>query len=268
MCWAFDDTGKCLWQGLSGTVTNAMIQGWVGGGSSNNPPLADAGSDQNVLDGVTVNLNASGSSDPDSDPLTYAWTQIGGATVSLSGASTVNASFVAPMVGSVATYTFRIAVDDGNGGSDTDTVTITVTPSNYAPVAVAGPDAAAAFGVLVTLNGTGSSDPDADPITYSWSQVSGSTVGLTGATTATPSFTAPGADDTLIFELTVSDGNFFDTDTITIYVNAAGEMPGQSGSDDSGGSGCTASTTGIHTMLLALLAGVFGLTILRPRQTV
>ncbi|RKG54971.1 histidine kinase [Corallococcus sp. AB011P] len=96
---------------------------------------------------------------------------------------------------------------------------------NVPPVANAGPSrvgtAAVAEGVLVggvlnratiTLNGTGSFDPDAaagDALTYSWTQTGGATpVTLNGADTATPSFVADvDYTDTLTFQLVVTDAS-------------------------------------------------------------
>ena len=111
-------------------------------------------------------------------------------------------------------------------GTDTatDTVTITVTPANRAPTANAGTDQTVSSGASVTLDGSGSSDPDTgDTLTYSWSQTSGTTVSLTGTTTASPTFTAPTvtASTSLVFTLTVSDGTASATDTVTITVNPA-----------------------------------------------
>ncbi len=134
--------------------------------------------------------------------------------------------------GTTAEDEFAIAAADGTAG----TVTITVTGANDAPTANAGTDATVAEGASVTLDGTGSSDPDADTtLTYSWARKSGETdnaVTLTNANTASASFTAPddiASDATLTFVLTVSDGTASDTDEVIITVtgvNAAATFGG------------------------------------------
>jgi YVTN family beta-propeller protein len=179
------------------------------GDACNTVPVSNAGSDQTVTAGNLVTLNGTGSSDPDSgpSPLTYSWTQTGGPTVTLTGADTAQPSFTP---GEAGTYVFSLAVNDGLANSSADSVTVTVnaaTESNTAPTAQAGLDQAVTAGTLVTLNGTGSSDPDSgpSPLTYSWTQTGGPTVTLTGAGTAQPSFTA-GTAGTYTFNLTVNDG--------------------------------------------------------------
>jgi hypothetical protein len=59
------------------------------------------------------------------------------------------------------------------------------------PQADAGADQSVDEGALVTLDGSASFDPFDDPLTHAWTQVAGTTVMLTGAATASPSFTAP-----------------------------------------------------------------------------
>ena len=76
---------------------------------------------------------------------------------------------------STATTSFVYRADDGQGGTAQATVTITVNPVNDPPIANAGPNQTVADtdgngSQAVTLNGTGSSDPDGDALTYSWSR--------------------------------------------------------------------------------------------------
>ncbi|MEZ5694856.1 MAG: autotransporter domain-containing protein [Sphingomonadaceae bacterium] len=98
---------------------------------------------------------------------------------------------------------------------------------NQAPLADAGADIANAVpGSLVTLDGSASSDPDNDAITYSWVQISGPAVTLDDATSPTPSFTAPGGAGStpIIFQLTVNDGtvsSVVDIVTISFLDNIA-----------------------------------------------
>jgi len=94
---------------------------------------------------------------------------------------------------------------------------------NQPPVANAGPDQNVAVNTLVTLNGSGSSDPDngPNPLSFSWAQVSGTSVTLSGATTANPTFT-PTVAGTYVFRLTVSDGAATATDDVSVNVSGGG----------------------------------------------
>jgi 5-hydroxyisourate hydrolase-like protein (transthyretin family) len=98
----------------------------VSQGPANQPPVANAGLDQVVPMSALVTLNGSGSSDPDSgpSPLSYAWSQVSGPAVTLSGATTVFASFTPPSAG---TYIFQLRVSDGDA-QGTDQVTVTAAP--------------------------------------------------------------------------------------------------------------------------------------------
>ena len=78
---------------------------------------------------------------------------------------------------------------------------------NQPPNANAGPDQNVTVNTLVTLNGSGSNDPDGgpSPLTFSWAQLSGPAVTLNNPNTASPTFT-PTTTGTRVFRLTVSDG--------------------------------------------------------------
>ena len=99
---------------------------------------------------------------------------------------------------------------------------------NQPPTADTGSDQTVDEGQQVTLNATESSDPDGDALSYTWTQTAGPSVDLSGATSAQPTFTAPGvdADETLTFEVNVSDGEATDTDTVDVAIEAADEPDG------------------------------------------
>ena len=84
-----------------------------------------------------------------------------------------------------------------------------VAVSNDAPVANAGPDLGSlSSGTVITLNGSASTDPNGDPLTYSWtflSKPAGSAAVLTNPTSVTPSFTVDRAGDYVV-QLIVNDG--------------------------------------------------------------
>ena len=118
-------------------------------------------------------------------------------------------------------YQVTVQVSDGDQSASAD-LTVTLTNVNEAPTADAGGNQSTVRpGATVTLDGSGSSDPDAgDTLSYAWTQTGGDTVALTGATTATATFAAPSdADDsvTLIFSLRVTDaGSLYDEDTVSV----------------------------------------------------
>lgn len=213
---------------------------WLRVTYSNLPPNADAGPAQSVLEGRLVQLTGAGSSDPEAAPLTYAWAQTGGPPVGLSGASSASPSFTAPTLATntPATLTFELAVADPEGHRSTDEVSVTVQNVNERPVANAGADQAVAAGATVTLDGSGSHDPDSDPLAYEWTQVSGPAAPLNSPTAVRPAFTAPAASATLVFRLVAVDDRGASSDPNDVTITVQGPTPTSSPSTTP-----TASTT-------------------------
>ena len=105
------------------TATDKMAVTIVG--KLNQPPNAQAGSDQTVDVGDKVTLRGS-ASDPDGTVETYRWEQIAGPSVSLSNENQASASFVAPEVEGGVTLTFRLRVTDDNNATATDKVMVKI----------------------------------------------------------------------------------------------------------------------------------------------
>jgi MYXO-CTERM domain-containing protein len=88
-------------------------------------PAASAGPDLTVASGAAVTLDASASSDPNGDALTFVWKQTGGTAVVLSDDTTANAKFTAPELAENEVLSFEVTVSDGEG-SATDSVDVLV----------------------------------------------------------------------------------------------------------------------------------------------
>ncbi len=187
------------------------------GAPTNQAPVANAGSDQTVTDNngngtESVTLNGSGSSDPDGNIVSYVWRE---------GATTVGSGATATVPLAVGTHTLTLTVTDDDNESDTDDVVVNVQPPpNQPPVANAGPnqtvtDTNGNSTESVTLNGSGSSDPDGNIVSYVWRE---------GATTvgsgATPTVVLAVGAHTLILTVTDDDGAT-GTDNVVITVQSA-----------------------------------------------
>ena len=216
----------------------------------NQPPIADAGFDQNVPLKSTVQLDASGSSDPDGDPLTFEWSFVSvpaGSTATLSSFTAAGPTFVVDTPGS---YTVQLIVNDGKLDSQPDAVTIST--QNLPPVADAGVDQNVTEGQIAALNGTYSDDPDGSISSYQWVQTAGPAVSLSDASAVQPQFLAPDVGPegaTLTFDLTVTDSqDATNTDSCSIVVLWQNQPPtADAGPDQTVESGRTVTLNGVNS---------------------
>lgn len=193
-----------------------------------------------VQTGSTAALNIA-ASDPDGDPLTYTWLVLNG-TISGSGASV---TYNTPSVLVDSSYNLTVFADDGHGHNTQDssqTITVTVS-ADQAPIAMmttTGGNGDGLNGVAphyVAFDGTGSSDPDGDPITYAWDF---NADGIADSTAATGEYIYAGAG---IYgaSLKVSDGTLTGSDSRSVAVTDPGawHVTTLAGSSDDSGAFCS-----------------------------
>jgi hypothetical protein len=178
------------------------------------PEAQIAPANQVVNENSLVQLNGN----PSKDETSYAWAQTAGPSVTLSSTTDAMITFTAPAVapaGATLKFTLRVTGCSPaitSAPVETTITVLNVVNPNQPPVAASTVSPASIFtGSTVTLNGSGSSDPDGNSLTYSWVQIDGTAVVLSNANTAMATFTAPSAPyptgATLKFRLTVSDGS-------------------------------------------------------------
>jgi len=194
--------------------------------TTNSRPVAEAGGDQTVAVGSLVTLDGSASHDADGDALTLRWTLVSlppGSHAVLTDPASMGPAFTADLAGH---YVVSLVVNDGVLDSAADTVAIDTL--NSRPHADAGPDGTAVAGATVSLDGSASSDPDGDALTFRWSFTSrpeGSAAELSDPAAAQPTFAAllPG---TYVAQLIVNDGTMdSEADTTVVIVTSSNQRP-------------------------------------------
>ncbi len=257
--WDFDDDGvidstvqnPTYIYDTAGTYTVSLTVTDVDGSSDtltkenyirvNEPPVANAGPDQNVFTGEIVTLDGSGSYDPEGETITFLWTVIGippGSSItdaSLSDVTGAKPIFTPDVDG---TYVLELTVSDGEL-QDSDTVSIFATTANVAPNADAGPDQNVLTGSLVSLDGSASNDTDngPQPLSFLWSfdelpQASGLTDNdITNKEQVNAGFT-PEVDGTYVVRVVVSDGELTSEDTMQIMAITENVPPNANAGDD------------------------------------
>jgi Putative Ig domain/Bacterial Ig domain len=200
----------------------------------NLPPLAIASATGTVPEGETALLDGSTSWDPEGDSLTFSWVQLDGPNVgTLTPVTPDNKqmSFVAPDVGAGGGVAhFKLTVSDGHNPPSTATVEVNITYVNQPPTANAGNEQTVNEGDTVNLSGSGS-DPDSNPLTFTWSYVSGLAIILNvdPSDSSKATFLAPQvfcAGDIVVMRLKVDDGfGGIATQDVSINVANANHAP-------------------------------------------
>ena len=188
----------------------------------NAPPTANAGPDKNANGGTAVSLPGSGS-DLDGTISSYAWSQVNGSAVTLSGATTATASFTAPAVTRTTTLTFQLTVTDNGGAKGSDQVVVTVVPTGKPDLSLSaiGSPLAAAAGTNIAIantvinNGTADAEGNFDvglylipqPVVHSSNFESGTLEGWTTLKTGAISVISDASDGKVLRKSTNGDPN-------------------------------------------------------------
>jgi uncharacterized repeat protein (TIGR01451 family) len=164
---------------------------------TNRPPALDPIGDQTVAEGAILTFTVS-ASDPDGTTPTLGAEHLpAGATFT----PTTGLFAWTPGFDAAGVYTATFFATDGVLTA-TETVSLTITDTNRPPVAVAGPDREVAPGSTLTLDGSGSYDPDGAPLTYLWTRTGDPS--FTSPLSVT-TYTLPAGSGVFTFTLTVSD---------------------------------------------------------------
>jgi len=187
----------------SATTTATIAQG-------NQAPNADAGGPYEGMPGVEVAFDGSASNDPDGNIVSYSWDFGDGNTGT--GPTPVHTYLTE------GNFNVTLTVTDNNDATDSASTTATIAsePVNLPPVANAnGPDTGT-VGVVVSFDGSASSDPDGSITAYNWDFGDGGT-----GTGPTPGHTYA-SEGPFEVTLTVTDNNGeTGTDTTSVTIGPA-----------------------------------------------
>jgi preprotein translocase subunit SecF len=211
-----------------GKASSELVAISILASATNLAPVAKPGANQSVAVGSKVSVDASASSDPNGDSITYRWSLLFkpvGSTATLSSTSTVSATLTADLAG---TYLLGLTVNDGKVDSPVVVLTVTAAKLNAVPVASAGTNQNVTVSTLATLDGTASTDADLDGLSYTWtliSKPSSSSAALSSSTSPKPTFT-PDVAGTYVASLVVSDGkDRSPTAVVTVIASVANSAP-------------------------------------------
>ena len=124
-CWLLAGFSLTALSGCGGEASVAVCIGSATFCSQAVNPVAQAGPDQTVASGSLVTLDGSGST---GNGNSYSWVQTGGPAVALSNANSAVARFMAPLVASAVTLSFRLTVVDNKQRAATDSTSVIVQP--------------------------------------------------------------------------------------------------------------------------------------------
>ncbi len=197
-------------------------------GLSNTPPIAQVFETKIISQqqGSPVTLSGFLSYDPDGDGISASWkfkSKPAGSKATLSTESVYNNLDIDLIPDIYGTYEIILTITDERGASSQANITVELQRMNYSPYAVITAPSNVAVSTKVLLDASHSSDSNNDPLSYEWSITSkpaGSTTTLLNSNNVQSTFT-PDMAGTYEISLTVDDGYYYGTRTVTQTINAA-----------------------------------------------
>ncbi|MCF2855845.1 glycosyl hydrolase family 18 protein [Pseudoalteromonas sp. SMS1] len=187
----------------NGDILNAMYDGLTGGVPTNRAPIVSVDSSLTLESGKAGALTVT-ASDPEGAAVTYAWTSQG---LTLTNANTATVGITAPNVTVDTTFSLKIAVTDDKNATTEKTVSVLVKAEVPAGAPVVQPIANVSVEENKSVNvSVVATDPNNDPLTYTWNVPTGLTASGSGAN-VTLSAGEVAQDTTYTVTVDVSDGS-------------------------------------------------------------
>lgn len=192
--------------------------------TTNSQPVADAGNNQTANVGDTVQLDGSGSSDADNDPLTFAWSFTSRPATSIANLVNPTSAFPSFVADVDGMYVVQLIVNDGSIDSDPDTTTVTIQIVANEPPVAADDAATTDEDTPVLIDVLANDSDDIGPIDIDgFQQAANGIVSLVaGQLNYAPNLNFNGVDS---FTYTITDGIDTDSATVVVTVNAINDDP-------------------------------------------
>ncbi|MCG7546831.1 serine protease [Pseudoalteromonas sp. Of7M-16] len=184
-----------------GAATSAQVTVYI---TANKAPVIMFAQDEiNVRSEVEFTLDASPSTDPEGDAITYSWVKLSAQNEVVGDKASV--AMKADKALQDLTIIYQLTATDSFGASTTDLLKVNISKNNAPVATVTSETQSVSVGDEVTIIAT-AEDPDGDSMVYSWAQNSGTAVDLP-EDEAQLTFKAPAVtqDETLEFTFTVTD---------------------------------------------------------------
>ncbi len=206
------------------TASDSVAVSVAPAGTPNTAPVVNAGPDLQVPFPADATLDGTLTDDGVPAAATTTWSKVSGpGDVTFANANAVDTSASFSVEGD---YVLRLTATDGEF-TVSDDVSISTKAGNQAPVVNAGPDQQIVITGTATLDGTLIDDGLPAAATTTWSKVSGPGTVIFANANAVDTTATFSVEGSYVLRLTAADGEFTDSDDVTIDVEGTTGTTGQ-----------------------------------------